>query len=470
MKFILNKARTALLLSLFALLLAACDAPAADDQPETGSGEAAIESSESSADKSTMPGETPSDLAADEPPTDDSETSSEPEGGAETRRVEPAATEVAMEPEPIETREMAEAATEEGIMTVDDRSDRQREYSAGWNTDFSRHTVPYDELLALLPVRDGIAPIDVPSFETVDEAASWLAPNEPVISLEINGDARAYPLQILTWHEIVNDTVGELPVIVTFCPLCNSALVFDRRLGDEIFTFGTSGWLRHSDLVMWDRNTESLWQQFTGEGIVGQLAGEQLEFIPSSIISFADFIAAYPEGVILSRNTGYGRPYGQNPYPGYDTIGQDPFAFIGVPDRRIAAMERVVTVSLDDVDVAYPLLVLAEMGVINDRHGDQDLAIFHTGGTSSALDSPVIAMGDDVGSTGVFDPYLDGQVLSFVKEGDLILDEQTGSSWNIVGQAVDGPLAGSQLVPIVHGDHFWFSWAAFNPDTVIFGS
>jgi len=357
---------------------------------------------------------------------------------------------------------------EDGIMTEDNRSERQRMISELWNTDFNRHTVPYDELLALLPVRDGIIPIDFPSFETVEEADVWLTDTEPVIALEINGDTRAYPLQILTWHEIVNDTVGEIPVIVTFCPLCNSALVFDRRLNGEVYDFGTSGWLRHSDLVMWDRNTESLWQQFTGEGIVGELAGEQLVFMPSSIISFADYKEAFPEGIVLSQNTGFGRPYGQNPYPGYDSIGQDPFAFSGVPDRRIAAMERVVTVSLEDVDAAYPLLTLVDAGIISDTLGGQDLVIFHVGGTASALDSPLIAMGADVGATGVFDPNLNGQKLTFVKEDDLIVDEQSGSVWNIVGRAVDGPLSGEQLTPIVHGDHFWFSWAAFKPDTVIY--
>ena len=366
--------------------------------------------------------------------------------------------------------EPGDGLNEEGIMTVDDRSDRQREISQDWNTDFSRHTVQYDEMLALLPVRDGIIPIDFPTFIPYDEAAVWLADNEPVIALEINGDARAYPLQILTWHEIVNDTVGEVPVVVTFCPLCNSALVFDRNLDGKIYDFGTSGWLRHSDLVMYDRNTESLWQQFTGEGIVGELAGSQLTFLPSSIISFADFKEAYPDGIILSKNTGLGRPYGQNPYPGYDRIGQNPFAFIGVPDKRIAAMERVVTVSLDDVDVAYPLLELVDDGVINDTQGGQDLVVFHVGGTASALDTPVIAFGDDVGATGVFDPNLNGQKLTFIKDGELIMDEQSGSTWNIVGRATGGPLAGERLTPIIHGDHFWFSWAAFSPETIIYGS
>ena len=361
-------------------------------------------------------------------------------------------------------------AAEDGILTEDNRDERQRIISENWATDWNRHTVPYDELLALLPRRDGIPAIDDPKFVSAEEAAAWVAGNEPVIAFEQNGDARAYPLQILTLHEIVNDVVGDLPVTITFCPLCNSAIVFDRRLGDEVYDFGTSGWLRHSDLVMYDRQTESLWQQFTGEGIVGELAGEQLTFLPSSIVSFDDFQEAFPDGLILSRDTGHQRPYGQNPYPGYDRIGENPFAFLGVPDGRLAAMERVITVSLDDVDVAYPLAVLFEAGVINDNQAGQDLAIFHEGGTASALDMPIIQLGADVGATGVFDPNLNGEKLTFLKEDDTIKDEQTGSSWNILGQATDGPLAGEVLEPLVHGDHFWFAWAAFQPDTLIFGS
>jgi hypothetical protein len=195
-----------------------------------------------------------------------------------------------------------------------------------------------------------------------------------------------------------------------------------------------------------------------------------LAFLPSSMVSFADFREAFPGGLVLSRDTGHNRPYGQNPYPGYDRIGENPFAFIGEPDGRLAAMERVIAVSLGDVDVAYPLTLVAEEGVINDTQGGQDLVIFHMGGTSSALDAPVISMGADVGATGVFDPHLNGEKLTFLKEGDKILDEQTGSSWNILGQALEGPLAGEELEPIVHGDHFWFAWAAFEPDTIVFGS
>ena len=374
------------------------------------------------------------------------------------------------EAKPVEAVE--EKAFKQGpeILTVDDRPDQLKSLTRNWNTNWALHTINYDDILSGGPPRDGIPAIDAPKFIDQAAAAEWLVDNEPVIALEIGGDARAYPLQVVTWHEIVNDTVGEIPVIVTFCPLCNSALVFDRRFGDQVFEFGVSGLLRNSDLIMYDRTTESLWQQFTGEGIVGDLAGEQLTFLPSSLISFADFREAYPEGVVLSRDTGFNRDYGRNPYAGYDFAGADPFLFRGPTDGRLEAVERVVTVALDEagVDVAYPLSILAPASVINDSQGGQDLVVFHTGGTSSALGAGIIAEGEDVGATGVFDPHLNGEKLTFRKEGELIIDEETGSTWNIVGQAVSGPLTGEMLTPVVHGDHFWFSWAAFKPDTIIY--
>ncbi|MBK7897663.1 MAG: DUF3179 domain-containing protein [Anaerolineaceae bacterium] len=355
------------------------------------------------------------------------------------------------------------------IFTSDDRNSQLTALTRDWGTNWERRLISTEELLSGGPPRDGIPSIDDPQFVAPSQATDWLAGNEPVISVEINGDARAYPLQILTWHEIVNDTVGGVPLIVTFCPLCNSAIVFERTLDGEPVEFGTSGLLRNSDLVMYDRKTETLWQQFTGQGLIGDLAGAQLTFLPSAIISFADFRAAYPDGVILSQETGFGRNYGRNPYAGYDTIGNNPFLFDGELDERLPAVARVVTVALPNgTDVAYPLGVLIEQGVINDVQGGQNLAIFHEGGTASALGAAIIAEADDVGATGVFDPMVNGRLLTFRQENDTILDNETNSTWNIVGQAIAGELAGQQLQRLVHGDHFWFSWAAFRPETIIY--
>ena len=373
------------------------------------------------------------------------------------------------EPTVTEITEPEQPDTNAEIFTTDDRSVNLASLTRSWGTNWERRTISTSDLLSGGPPRDGIPSIDDPQFISPAEAAEWLAGNEPVIVVEFNGDARAYPLQILTWHEIVNDTVGGVPLIVTFCPLCNSAIVFERTLDGEPVEFGTSGLLRKSDLVMYDRKTETLWQQFTGEGLIGDLAGAQLTFLPSAIISFDNFREAHPDGVILSRETGFGRNYGRNPYAGYDTIGNNPFLFDGELDERLPAVARVVTVSLpNSIDVAYPLATLFEQGVINDVQGEQNLVVFHVGGTASALGAAVIADAEDVGATGVFDPVLAGQMLTFRKDGDTILDNETGSSWNIVGQAIAGELAGQQLSRLVHGDHFWFSWAAFRPETVIY--
>ncbi len=337
---------------------------------------------------------------------------------------------------------------------------------ADWKTDWSRHTIPYDEIISGGVPRDGIRSIDAPEFLSYGEASEWLADTEPIMAVEIEGDARAYPLSILTRHEIVNDVVGGIPVAVTFCPLCNSGLVFDRRVEGEVYEFGVSGLLRNSDLIMYDRTTESLWQQFTGEGIVGEHAGDRLDFIPSSIVSYADFREAYPEGVVLSN---MGRSYGWNPYEFYDQGTGRPFLFYGELDNRLPLMLRVVGLNMGGESKAYPYDVLSEERVINDTVGGQDVAIFFKFGTNSALGAPIIAEAEDVGAATVFDPHLNGQKLTFRFDGEAFVDEETGSVWNLLGQATSGDLAGERLTPLVHSDHFWFSWAAFYPDTKIYG-
>jgi hypothetical protein len=169
----------------------------------------------------------------------------------------------------------------------------------GWSrTDFARSSVPWTDILSGGPPKDGIPAIDQPKFEIVSSVKD-LVPNEPVIGLDIAGDARAYPLRVLIWHEIVNDTVGGKPVTVTYCPLCNAALVFERNVEGRLFDFGTTGKLRHSDLVMYDRQTESWWQQFTGEAIIGEMLGTVLPLVPARLESFADFKARHPEGKVL---------------------------------------------------------------------------------------------------------------------------------------------------------------------------
>ena len=346
--------------------------------------------------------------------------------------------------------------------------DAARFRTGNWLTDFSLHTVPYDEFLSGGVPRDGIPPLDAPQFESIADADRWLEDVQPVVALAVNGEARAYPLAILTWHEIANDTLGGVPVSVTFCPLCNSAVVFDRRVGSVTLDFGVSGNLRNSDLVMWDRQTESWWQQLTGEGIVGAYAGYRLDFMPAQIVSWGDFKSAYPDADVLSRDTGYQRSYGRNPYAGYDRADQSPFLFKGRPDDRLLPMERVVALELDGQRLAFPYLALEQEPAVNHSVNGRDIVVLFQPGTASALDQSSIADSRDVGATGVFDAVLDGQALTFRATDNGFTDDQTGSAWNVLGQAVAGPLAGQSLTPIVHGNHFWFAWAAFAPDVEIY--
>ena len=336
---------------------------------------------------------------------------------------------------------------------------------SGWSTNFSLSLVPLADIRSGGVPRDGIQPIDEPKFVGFEEADKWVGGREPVIALELEGDARAYPLQILIYHEIVNDVVGGRPVAVTFCPLCNSSMVFDREVYGAILRFGVSGSLRNSDLIMWDSLTESWWQQLTGEGIVGDFAGVQLSFLPAQSMSYDEFKAAFPQGRVLSRETGFSKPYGRNPYPGYDSVEERPFLFDGRLDDRLPATARVVAISLGGEDVAYPFELLRSVRVVNDTVGGEPVVVLWTPETVSALDARSIEDSRAVGSGVAFGRLLEGRELTFEFVDGVFRDAQTGSTWTIAGQATAGELQGLRLPPVVHANHFWFAWAAFKPDT-----
>ncbi|HEX9676699.1 MAG TPA: DUF3179 domain-containing protein [Anaerolineales bacterium] len=338
-----------------------------------------------------------------------------------------------------------------------------------FRTDFSRHSVDYSEIFSGGPPKDGIPAIDRPRFETVEQADAWLRPSEPIILFSHDEDARAYPLQILTWHEIVNDVVGGLPVLVSFCPLCNTAIAFDRTVNGQVLDFGTTGRLRFSNLIMYDRQTETWWQQASGEAIAGELSGTQLEFLPAPIVAWEDFKEAHPSGQVLSRETGHSRPYGQNPYVGYDDINSSPFLYRG-PDTsgRLPPMARVLAVELGGDVIAFPYETLQTLRVVNAQIGGEEIVVLWEAGTASALDSVTLAGGRDVGAAAAYSRVVEGRALTFSFEGSAILDQETGSSWDVLGRAVQGELAGASLKPVVAVNHFWFSWAAFKPETQVY--
>jgi len=268
-------------------------------------------------------------------------------------------------------------------------------YPESWDmdwpqTDFTKTSVDLAEIFSGGPAKDGIPSIDNPTFLAVSEITD-LGMQEPVIALHVNGQARAYPLRVLMWHEIVNDEIAGVPVTVTYCPLCNSSIVFERTLDGVVLDFGTTGKLRNSDLVMYDRQTQSWWQQFLGQGIVGSMTGKTLKILPSRLESFARFKQRAPDGKVLVANAPNMRRYGANPYVGYDSRDVPYDFFQGEMPEGIDAMVRVVVVRGE----AWSLPLLSSKGVITLEQG---MEISWQAGQNSALDSHQISKGRDVGN------------------------------------------------------------------------
>ncbi|MCI0689373.1 MAG: DUF3179 domain-containing protein [Sporichthyaceae bacterium] len=316
------------------------------------------------------------------------------------------------------------------------------------------------------PPPDGIPAIDQPTFLRAD-AVDWLADTEAVLVLTVSGETRAYPVQVMVWHEIVNDTVGAVPVAVTYCPLCNSGVAFDRRAAGRLLSFGTSGRLYADNLVMYDRQTQSLWPQLTFTASVGVLTGTRLTPHVLQTVAWREFRVAYPQAWVLSRETGHPRAYGRNPYVGYD----DPDGGLLVPipglDQRERLKERVIGIGEGAAAVAVLRSSVAAAGVLEVTVDGRVLVVWHRPGQASALDGRTVGGGRDIGTVGVFDPVLDGRRLRFALVGDGFRDEQTSSSWDVLGRAVGGPLTGRALTPVTHLDTFWFAWVAFQPQTTI---
>lgn len=275
------------------------------------------------------------------------------------------------------------------------QADPARWAQEGWATDFSITSIDLTRVLSGGPPRDGIPSIDSPKFLPQSDI-DFLSDNEPVIGLSLNGEAKAYPIRIMTWHEIANDTIGGIPVAVTYCPLCNSSIVFDRRVDGKAVEFGTTGKLKDSNLIMYDRGGDNWWQQFTGEAIAGTATGKKLSLIPSRLQSFGEFKAENENGMVLVPNNPRFRRYGRNPYVGYDLSGA-PFLYDGKLPDYINPMERVVIVRREAQE-GGPLIItmnkLSDAGKLTIEGYD----LTWTAGQNSALDQSDIQKGRDVGT------------------------------------------------------------------------
>ncbi len=316
-----------------------------------------------------------------------------------------------------------------------------------------KHIVPLDQIVSGGPPPDGIPPIDNPKFLSVVDGSKFLKDSDLVVGLTINGEIRAYPLLILVWHEIVNDNVGGVPVAVTYCPLCFTAQVFNRTIDGHTVEFGTSGKLYNNNLVMYDKLSGSLWSQALGEGIVGTHAGESLKRIPFDLAYWKDWKQLYPNSMVLSTNTGFTRPYGADPYGDYYTSDQLFFPISNV-DKRLGLKEMIGGLNSEGQYKAYILHQIEINKVINDKVGNESIVLF------SLYPRMVRA----------YSPIIDNQILNFQYDAtsNKIFDKQTGSEWNLDGLAINGQLKGKQLNRLPFDEGFWFSWAAFHPQTRIY--
>ncbi len=335
-----------------------------------------------------------------------------------------------------------------------------------WSTNFEIFAVNPDDFTSIGMGKNGISPIDDPRFETTDEAASWLMSSSPVIVVHVIQPARAYPLNVLARHEIINDAAEDLYIAVTYCPLCNSPIVYEREVDGEVLRLGVTGNLLGSNFLMWDDRTESWWQQLTGEAIVGDYTGTTLDMIPSQVVGFATFTERFPDGLILAG--GYDHPgisYEMNPYMGYEETS--PMFGDGNYDTRLMPMARVLAADVNGVAVAYPFEYVSSQGIVQDEINGVPIVAFWQPGAVSVVDGATGKTSKDVGQGAVFQREVGERVLDFRYDEGRIFDVQTGSEWNIFGEAISGELTGSSLPQFQCYPHFWFAWSSTHPDTIL---
>ena len=308
---------------------------------------------------------------------------------------------------------------------------------------------------AIEGLRDRIQPIYVPRYDPV-EGGDWLDDEDMVIGYLAETGAFAYPVKMLNLHELVNDVVDGEPVLISYCPLCFSGVVYSRRLEGQVLLFGNTSALYESDLVMYDHETGSYWYQVLGEAIVGPLTGRRLTMLPSMTLPWAEWRALYPDTRVLSRDLGlirslFGNPYNRDPFEGYDrSVNQGRFAFPverGLQDRRLRLGDRVLAVQVGESHKAY-LLTGRQNEAINDEVAGEKIAVF---------------IRSDGPSGSAFFRAVDDRDLTFMMDGTAIVDAETGSAWNTGGRAVSGPLSGTQLEPVPSRTSFWFSLAGSLP-------
>ena len=359
------------------------------------------------------------------------------------------------------SQQMISSPTENEIVEkIDEQSQTIQEQTVSNNpnkedeiqvTNGIKHIIPLDKIRSGGPPKDGIPSIDEPQF-TQASNENHVADSDVVLGLEINDEAKAYPLSILVWHEIVNDNVGGVPVAVTYCPLCYTNQVFERVINGQEVEFGTSGKLYNSNLVMYDRLTGSYWSQALGKSITGELTGYTLNIIPFDVITWRDWKKLHPDTIVLTTNTGHIRAYGVDPYGDYYT---DPRIIFPVDnkDDRMHQKEIILGFHEGEIYKAYKQQDVESSVVINDQINDR----------------LILLVSFFEGNARAFDRVVNGEVMEFTYKDNKIFDTRTNSEWNYDGIAVSGELKGTKLSRLGFNPGFWFEWVAFHPQTQVYG-
>ncbi len=345
-----------------------------------------------------------------------------------------------------------------------------------WKTDTAKHTYEFKEL-SIATEKDAIPTLDFPNFITKSDPRNKFYAHEPAIVVNFGGEARAYPLSILTLFELSNDTVGGKNIMVSYCPMCNSALVFNRNIatpkGEKTMQFGVSGLLIHNDMVMYDRETESWWGQLTGEGIAGEHSGVALNMMRALLISVDDFFDRYPNGKILAplELSVLAKKDGHKQFHHLehgDNLSKEYFLPEKI-DKRLPPMEHVLGIHYQEHDKIYPYRELAKKQVVHETIGKTNIVIFYHDGMVSVLDEDDLASSKKVGSAAPYVTKVEGVNLTFKKAGRYFKDDQTGSIWDITGYCKEGKHQGVQLDILPHTNHFAFAYLAFFPKAEIYG-
>lgn len=346
-----------------------------------------------------------------------------------------------------------------------------------WATDTTNHTVDLSDL-TLAVAKDALPTLDFPKFITKSDKKYNFYEYEPVIAISYNGESKAYPLSLLTMYELSNDSIGMEQVMITYCPMCNAAMVFNRKVKKDdknyLLHFGISGLLMHNDMIMYDKQTNTWWEQLMGEAIVGELAGTELKMMRALIISAKDYFDRYPEGKILSPEgiTIIDKKTGHRPFHHLNHENGKIDSTYYLPEKidpRLPPLERVLDIHVADHTMIYPFSAIAKKGVINEVFDNMHFVIFYHKDMVSVLDEDDLSKSKHIGSATAFRSTLDGVNYTFHKKGNYFYDDQTHSIWDITGYCREGSLKGKQLMIVPHSNHFAFAYLAFFPDAEIYG-